>query len=237
LKFLVAEREQRMALEALGIDLHAADSCQVYYLDTPDLTLLAHGVVLRVRRGLQGGHDAAVKLRPVVPAEIPRKWRGGDDVSLELDAAPRSSLCAATFKRTPSRKRLEASLSGDRPLQRLFSKRQRRLLADSGLGAIDWSTLRVFGPAEVGKVKTAVHPAGLRLVAELWRYPDGSSLLELSTRVKPRELRHESRRLWAFLAGLGLDVAADQQTKTEHTLTFFAASPPPGVLACEPQVR
>ena len=221
LKFVVAESEQRMAVAALGIDLRAAVSSQVYFLDTPDLALLAHGVVLRARRRPRGD-DAAVKLRPVVPAKLPGKWRRGAGVGLEIDAAPGLSVCTATLKRARRRKRLDASLSGDRPLEQLFSKRQRSLLCDCGPSMIDWSSLRVLGPVDVLKVKTRVQPAGLRLVAQQWHYPDGSSLLELSTRVKPHDLRHESRRLWTFLADLGLDVAVEQQTKTERTLAFFA---------------
>jgi hypothetical protein len=53
-----------MALEALGIDLRAAVSCQVYYLDTADLALLARGVVLRARRRSPGEHaHAALRMR------------------------------------------------------------------------------------------------------------------------------------------------------------------------------
>ena len=38
---------------------------QIFFFDTPDLALDAHGVVVRARRIQGKGDDAVVKLRPV----------------------------------------------------------------------------------------------------------------------------------------------------------------------------
>ena len=44
-----------------------AEIRQVFFFDTPELTLQEHGVVVRGRRTQRKGDDTVVKLRPVVP--------------------------------------------------------------------------------------------------------------------------------------------------------------------------
>jgi hypothetical protein len=222
LKFVVPDGEQRVAVGALGSDLLAIELRQAYYVDTPDLALLRQGIVLRARRRQRGAHDTAIKLRPVVPAELPEELRDGPGFNVELDIAPGLSVYTATQNgaRTPGR--LEAALSGRRPLHELFSKRQRALLSEWGRDEIDGRSLRALGPVDVFSVATRVPQLGLRLVAQSWRYPDDSSLLELSTRVGPHELQETSARLWMFLSELGFDVATEQETKADRTLAFFA---------------
>lgn len=221
LKFVVPEGAEDPAIEALGLDLRGAAVQQVHYVDTPDLALLARGIVLRVRRRQGRDHDTAVKLRSTVSAELPRAWRSGSGHTVELDVMPGMSVCTATLKRTRSRKTLEAAIAGERPLRELFSKRQRALVRQSGAGEIQWQSLRAFGPVDV-LVTTAVRRRGLRLVAQRWSYPDGSSLLELSTRVQPHDLRRQSIRFWALLTELGFDVAGVQETKATRSLGLLA---------------
>ena len=70
---------------------------------------------------------------------------------------------------------------------------------------------------------------GRRLVAELWFYPDGSRILELSTKCAPGEAFDVAAKAKAFLAAHGVDLAGEQQTKTKTALDFFA-----GELATSP---
>ena len=69
------EAEHPAVVRALGIDPLAAEIRQVYFFDTPDLTLNDHGVVVRARRVQRKGGDSVVKLRPVVPADLPGSLR------------------------------------------------------------------------------------------------------------------------------------------------------------------
>jgi hypothetical protein len=61
------------------------------------------------------------------------------------------------------------------------------------------------------------------MVAELWLYPDGSRIFELSTKCLPSEAFQVGIESRAYLEGLGLDLSAEQQTKTKTALEFFAA--------------
>src|SRR5207342_1962316 len=71
LKLTVPESDQRSAAVALGMDPLDAELRQVFFFDTPDLALNERGVVVRARRVQRKGDDSVVKLRPVVPTELP----------------------------------------------------------------------------------------------------------------------------------------------------------------------
>src|SRR3954453_22250943 len=75
LKLTVPESDQRSAAQALGMDPIEAQIRQVFFFDTPDLALNRAGVVARGRRVQGKGDDSVVKLRPVVPAEVPERFR------------------------------------------------------------------------------------------------------------------------------------------------------------------
>ena len=64
-----------------------------------------------------------------------------------------------------------------------------------------------------------------RLVAEMWMYPDGSRILELSTRCQTDEAFEVAAELRAYLAQHGIETSGDQQTKTRKALTYFAKHP------------
>ena len=75
LKLTVPEHDQRSAIVSLGMDPLDAQIRQVFFFDTPDLALDKLGVVVRARRIQGKGDDSIVKLRPVVPANLPADLR------------------------------------------------------------------------------------------------------------------------------------------------------------------
>ena len=56
-----------------------------------------------------------------------------------------------------------------------------------------------------------------------WLYPDGSRILELSTKCEPTEAFDAAAEIRLFLGERGIDVLAEQQTKTKTAVEFFAA--------------
>jgi hypothetical protein len=216
LKYVVPSGKETIAADALGLDLRELAIGHVYYVDTPELALLSRGIVLRARHKPNGEQDVAVKLRPA-PPDLPH----GPDLVVELDVGPGLTICTATLKHDCRPGTLERAVAGRRPLRKLLTKRQRELVGD-----LDWSRARVLGPVSVLKVTTHVPHLGPPLVAQLWRYPDDSSLLELSARVRPRDLAQQSIRFWTLLAQFGLDVAAAQETKSTYSLSLLARETP-----------
>ena len=56
----------------------------------------------------------------------------------------------------------------------------------------------------------------------MWLYPDGSRILELSTKCRPTRPSRSTGESRAYLVERGVDLAAEQQTKTRNALEFFA---------------
>ena len=93
------EADQRSAVHALGMDPLNAQIRQVFFFDTPDLALYKPGVVARARRVQKKGDDSVVKLRPVVPSELPDDVRQSPNMMVEVDAMPGGFVCSASLKR------------------------------------------------------------------------------------------------------------------------------------------
>ena len=65
LKLTVPVADRSRGAAALGVDPLEAQIRQVYFFDTPDLTLNQSGLVVRARRVQGKGDDTVVKLRPL----------------------------------------------------------------------------------------------------------------------------------------------------------------------------
>jgi hypothetical protein len=197
---------------------------QVFFFDTPDLALNQQGIVVRARRVQKKGDDSVVKLRPVVPSDLPRDIRS-PSFGIEVDAMPGGSVCSGSMKRTlGSRGDVKAALTPNRRLSKLFSKEQRAFFAAHAPEGIELDDLSILGPILVLKLRFS--PEGLdgRLVAELWLYPDGSRILELSTKCAPSEALQVAAEARAFLMGRGVDLGGEQETKTRAALEFFSGN-------------
>ena len=224
LKLSVDDSERWSAVTALDMDPLDAQMRQVYFFDTPDLTLDHHGVVVRARRVQGRGDDSVIKVRPVVPSEVDAKLRSSPDFVVEVDAMPGGFVCSGSYKGALDRPGVTRVAAGDRPIRKLFSKQQRRFFADHAPEGLALDDLAVLGPITVMKIKCRPEGFDRRLVAELWVYPDGSRILELSTRCATSEPLTVAAEAKEFLSGKGIDVAGEQHTKTRMAMTFFAGS-------------
>jgi hypothetical protein len=222
LKLTVPADSQRSALTALEIDPLEAQIRQAFFFDTPDLALNAAGVVVRARRIQGKGDDSVVKLRPVVPHELPEDWRMSPSFGVEVDAMPGGFVCSGSMKAALPAPRVKETVSGARPLRKLFSKEQRAFYAEHAPKGLALDDLMTLGPVFVLKVKFAPPELGRKLVAEVWLYPDDSRLLELSTKCAPGEAFQVAAESRAFLAERGVDMTGEQETKTRKALAFFA---------------
>jgi hypothetical protein len=57
----------------------------------------------------------------------------------------------------------------------------------------------------------------------MWLYPDGSRILELSTKCEPSEAVPVAVEVREYLEGKGADLGSEQATKTKTALEFFSA--------------
>jgi hypothetical protein len=228
LKLTVAEEQQRSTALALGMDPLEAQLRLVAFFDTPDHALDRHGLVVRARRIQGKGDDSIVKLRPVDPNDLPAKLRRSENFRVEVDALPGGFVCSGTLKATLGANDVRATVAGERRVRKLFTKEQRELFAAHAPEGIALDDLSILGPLLVLKLRFAPAELARRLVAEMWLYPDGSRILELSTRCATDEAFQVAAETRAFLAGRGVDLTADQQTKTRRALEYFARTPDAG---------
>jgi hypothetical protein len=222
LKLTVPEADQRATVVALGMDPLNAQIRQVFFFDTPDLSLDRSGVVVRARRMQVKGDDAVVKLRPVVPSELSKKLRRSPNFGVEVDAMPGGFVCSGTMKQLLPPTAVNSVVIGGRPLRKLFSKEQRAFLAEHAPEGIVLDELAVLGPIFALKLKYTPKKFARKLVAEMWLYPDGRRILELSTKCLPTEAFQVAAETRAYLQERGVNLAGEQATKTRTALEFFS---------------
>ena len=162
---------------------------QMYLLDTVALDLVRAGVEVRLRRRARGRYDLAVSAH-----------RGGTDqsattppgVRVEFDVVPGGLWQDLEVRRDVDAAAAAAAIAGTASCQGLLSRPQRVWACTGGDKEVDEVRLRelmVYGPLLVHRVKVAAPGPGLRRAdLELFRYPSGRELMELSTRCGPQEV-------------------------------------------------
>ena len=224
LKLTVPLAGQRAAAEAMGLDPLEGQIRLVCFFDTPELALYNHGLVVRGRRVQGRNDDTVVKLRPVVPDELSPELRESPQFGVEVDAMPGGFVCSGSMKGVPRKCTVQDVVRGDAPLRKLLSRDQRALYAAHAPEGIELDDLSLLGPIFVFKLKGVPPGAGRKLVVELWLYPDGSRILELSTKCAPGEALQVAGETRAFLAERGVDLLGEQQTKTKTALEYFSGA-------------
>jgi hypothetical protein len=222
LKLTVPDEHHRSTITGLGMDPLQAQIRQVFFFDTPDLALNKQGVVVRARRVQGRGDDTVVKLRPIVPDELADEFRRAPGMVVEVDAMPGGWVCSASFKGSLGTTDVTRVASGERPIRKLFSKGQRAFYEAHVTEDIALDDLSILGPIFVLKLNFRPEGYDRKMVAEAWLYPDGSRILELSTKCPPPDMLNVAVQSRLFLSERGLDLSGEQHTKTRTALDFFS---------------
>lgn len=219
LKVMIPDRAGR----SLGRGTGHVRVRQVYFLETADLALSRHGLVVRIRSTSAHPDDIVVKLRPMEARAVPR-WLRRADLDVEIDALPGHRVCSGALKVRLGRRAVARSIASGRPLTELLSTHQRRMIAAYGPDDLDLDALHVFGPVQVKKHRVRPHGLDRPLTAERWTYPDGSTLVELSTRCAAARAPEVAARMSAVLRAHRVVPDVRQRTKTEMTLRYFSGA-------------
>ena len=228
LKVTVPVSAHRATIQGLPLDPVEAQPRQVYFFDTPDLALYNAGVVVRARRIAGGKGDTVVKLRPVVPDEIPEALRRDAAFNVEVDVLPGGFVCSASFKGRSTGQEIRDAVGPKKRLSRIYSKGQRAFYKAHAPEGLDLDELVPLGPTFLLKGRFAAHTGPNKsdpdrlIVAEMWLYPDGSRILELSTKTIPRDAFTVAAETREYLEGQGVPLDAAQETKTRTALEFYA---------------
>ena len=222
LKLTIPDSLARPTGEALGVDPLDAVLRQVYFFDTPDLRLQEAGVVVRARRTQGKPDDTVVKLRPVQPADLREDLREHEGFGVEVDAMPGGFVCSASFKGKLRKPHVRPAVTGEGSIAALYTDEQRAFYAANAPDGLGIDDLAVLGPVHVLKLKESPDGFDGKMVVEMWLYPDGTRILELSTKCEPDQAFDAAARARGFLSERGVDLAGEQQTKTRTALEFFA---------------
>ena len=225
LKLSVPLTDQRATIKAIGLDPVEAQPRQAFFFDMPDLALNRAGVVVRARRIQGGDADTVVKLRPVDPSTIDPELRRSAAFKIEVDAMPGGYVCSASFKGVCTGQEVLDVTSGTMPLRKLFSKEQRAFYDAHAPAGITMDKLVILGPTFLLKAKHQPKAKNFDrpITLEMWLYPDGSRVMELSTKALPKEAFQVAADFKSYLTSLGIVLGADQSAKTRTSLEFFSA--------------
>jgi hypothetical protein len=218
IKVLVAEDGNGTALAGMAAGQRAARRRRLYLLDTPEGDLHRNGLAVRLRQCSDGRSDAVVKWRPAAAvrpgASELRCWRRVfPHLRTELDALPGAWTWTAAIRRDVQGSHLAAVLDGDRPAVALLSPQQQRLIRIVA-PRVDHRRLRPVGP--VRAIRGRLGGPDRWVAVDVWRYADGSEVVELSTRCRPRCAVRAATDLAGVLARCGLSPARRQGLKTDR---------------------
>jgi hypothetical protein len=213
--------EQRMALRKLHVDPLMGRIREVVFFDTPDLELFKGGVVVRGRRTQGKDEDTVVKLRPVIPEELPPDVRNSPNLKVELDITRQSYVVSASLKGTRPAGTVAETLSGRRTVEKLLTKEQRAFLAERLPSGVGWDRLMPLGPVYVVVLKAVPEGFSQKMTIEQWHFPGQVPLVELSTKTTPAGVPGIYREAVELLTRHGLAATGEQQPKTGTALRFF----------------
>ena len=222
LKLSVPATDHRATIQSLRLDPVEAQPRQAFFFDTANLDLSKAGLVIRARRIQGGTADTVIKLRPVDPSQIDPKLRRSANFKVELDVVPGGFVCSASFKGTCTGKDVVDVAAGKAPLRSLFSKEQRAFYKTHAPAGLKMKSLRILGPTFLLKAKHKPKEFKRGVTVEVWLYPDGSRILEISTKALPGEALKVAAEFKDFLARSGINISEIQETKTKNVLDFFS---------------
>ena len=221
LKIMVEDTAQ-VTIRHLGFDPVEAQPRQVYFFDTPDLALNKAGVIVRARRRRGGKGDTVIKLRPVDPAKLDEQLRRDDAVKTEVDVMPGGYVCSTSFKGRCDSDEIIDVCTGKRALSSLFNHRQRDFFTTHAPAGISMDELVPLGPTFLLLGKQQPKNFDRVVVVELWMYPDGSRVLEISTKGEPAEAFQLAANFRALLLESGIPIEKSSAGKTRSSLEFFS---------------
>ena len=224
LKVSVPMTEHQRTALSIGLDPVEAQLRHVYFFDTADQGLNRAGLIVRARR-IQGGRaDTVVKLRPVDPAKIDAELKRSDAFKVEVDAMPDGTfMCSASYKGEATGEDVLDVTEGMKTIRSLFSEEQLAFYDAHAPVGIDMNSLRIQGPILVLKAKHRPKEFKRGITVELWVWPDGKHILEISTKCPPAEAFQAGVEFRTYLTGQGVDLGTKQETKTKTAMQKFKA--------------
>ena len=230
-KATVPQRQVRAALARFGLTTRNDEARHIYFFDTPRLDLLAGGIIARARRVIGDEHDSTVKFRPVDPAQIGNQWRMFRDFKIEVDASEQAMVKSASFSMPVGKGLIKRVAGGKKPIDAVFTAEQEEFLMTVAGRKIDFTELAVLGPLLAQRWRFEDPACPWPITVELWRREDGQQLMEVSIKAPQVQAAAAIGGFMAYLAEVGAERDASEQTKTRWALAHYAAKLTPAPAA------
>jgi hypothetical protein len=212
-KLLLSLVEMQAARSALNFATQMSGF--VYFFDTDSLDLLANGVILRLRRGLDS--DLTIKLRLPKGKKVFATSGDHEDFKCEMDFTEDGAQLSYSIKRKYTAEQLPMT-GGD--VARLLSQGQKKLLQGAHV-SIDWARVKRVVEIKSTTWETRAQAWARKLTLEAWEWPDGN-LLEISTRTRPDDGPSTYAELQELANTNGLSLSPIQGFKTSIVLKSVA---------------
>ena len=150
--------------------------------------------------------------------------RRDPDFKVEVDVMPGGYVCSASARSRSTAQQVLDAVEGRMPLEKLFSRKQRDFYAAHAPSGLTIDKLVPLGP--IFQLRTKQQPRGFNrpMTIELWFYPDGTRLFEISTKGEPEEALQVATQFKAFMAQCGIELDEAGTTKTGSALRFFSSA-------------
>ena len=221
IKATLPDPRVRQALARFGLTASNDETRYIYFFDTPGLDLLRAGIIARARRVVGDAHDSTVKLRPVDPRDVPRKWHKFRDFKIEADASEADMVRSASFSMPVGKGLIKRVADGRKPIAEIFSAEQEDFLMSMAGRAIDFAGLAVLGPLVAQRWEFVDPGCPWPITAELWKRGDGKRLMEVSIRAPAAQAAAAVGGFMAFLQEVGVERDESQQSKTRWALDYY----------------
>ena len=222
IKATIPDHQIQAALAQFGLKRRNDEERYIYFFDTPQLDLLHAGIIARARRVVGDAHDSTVKFRPVIPADVDRKWRKYRDFKIEADASEKGVTKSASFSMPVTRGHIKRVAVGRKPIAEIFTREQQEFLSATAGHAIDFTSLAVLGPLTAQRWQFEDPGCPWPITAELWKREDGDLLLEVSIKAPVKQAAVATAGFMAFLAEMGAERDRNEQAKTRWALEYYA---------------
>jgi len=221
IKATIPEHQIRQALARFGLTASNDEERYIYFFDTPKLDLLGAGIIARARRVVGDAHDSTVKLRPIDPRDVGRKWRKYRDFKIEADASEKGMVKSASFSMPVTRGYIKRVAGGKKPISAIFTAEQEEFLTTMAGHKIDFASLAVLGPLIAQRWQVEDPACPWPITAELWKRGDGKRLMEVSIKAPAVQAAVAVGGFMALLAEVGAERDKNQQSKTRWALDYY----------------
>jgi hypothetical protein len=194
-----------------SLDFGKPSEGEIYFFDTASRSLLAQGVIIRIRQGAK--NDITVKIR--LPEENDKAGNStlGERFACEIDRTETGASRSYSFRQ--KYKDGQIPYAGD-DLFSALSSQQRELLKKAHV-SIDWSNVKRVSSIHSTTWETSGDLSSQKITLEYWEFSSGS-VLELSTKSTLDDWESKSAELHRIVKLKGLALSPNQQTKTTAVL-------------------